>query len=459
MLSNLEIKKLESHLNHFSFVKRDQALNELIKYLGKKAIEIYPEEESLNLHAHSFFSFNAYGYSPTALAWLAKKNGYSFMGLVDFDILDGVDEFLGACEQLGVRGVAGVESRVFIPEFKQLEINSPGEPGIAYHMGTGFISSTVSASAEPGLNDIRQRVEQRNRQILDEVNAFLSPLFLDYEADVLPLTPSGYATERHMVQKIAHKAAQTLEDPVRFWQQKFDLPIEEIELLMGDRNKFNNLLRKKLMKRGGVAYRQPDEGTFPSVDAFHAVIDAAGAIPCSAWLDGTSDGEQDIERLLALLIEKGVSVLNIVPDRNWNISDPKLKERKLKQLYKIVQLADDLALPILIGTEMNSYGQKLVDDFDAPELAPIKDSFTRGAYFIYGHTRMERLWGMGYRSEWIEKYLPDRKSKNEFYKNAGYLIPPTWTSEENPGLKKPHQTPEQVIDRLTEMRNKNNEEI
>jgi len=51
------------------------------------------------------------------------------IGIVDFDVLDGVDEFLAACEVAGVRGSAGVETRVFIPEFATHEINSPGEPG------------------------------------------------------------------------------------------------------------------------------------------------------------------------------------------------------------------------------------------------------------------------------------------------------------------------------------------
>jgi hypothetical protein len=453
MIADMVFKDLESQLNHFSYDVRNQALNQLNRLHQQEEIAIQSEQDAFNLHVHSFFSYNAYGLSPTALAWLAKKNGYRFMGLVDFDILDGVDEFLSACEQLGVRGVAGVESRVFIPEFSQLEINSPGEPGVAYHMGTGLVSSSVPASAEPALKNIRSRAEARNRQMLEKINQFLSPMKLDYEADILPLTPSGYATERHMVQKITQKADQTLDDPIRFWQKKLDQPVEDLERLFQDRNNFHNLLRKKLMKRGGVGYRQPDEGTFPSVDSFHAVIDAANAIPCSAWLDGTSKGEQDIERLLTLLIDKGVSALNIVPDRNWNISDPELKAQKLDELYHIVQLADELTLPILIGTEMNSYGQKMVDDFNAPELASIKDSFTRGAYFIYGHTRMERLWGMGYRSDWIEKHLTDRKSKNDYYEKVGHLIPPNWKSEKNQARINPHQTPEQVIKSLEEMSN------
>ena len=78
------------------------------------------------------------------------------MGIVDFDVLDGVDEFLDACDLVGVRGSAGIETRVFVPEFADREINSPGEPGVCYHMGIGFTSSQVPDGVAPILADLRQ---------------------------------------------------------------------------------------------------------------------------------------------------------------------------------------------------------------------------------------------------------------------------------------------------------------
>ena len=111
-----------------------------------------PVQDVVNLHCHTFFSFNAYGHSPTSLAWLAKKRGFAAVGIVDFDVLDAVDEFLAACDLAGVRGSAGIETRVFIPEFATREINSPGEPGVYYHMGIGFTSGNVppEAAADAG---------------------------------------------------------------------------------------------------------------------------------------------------------------------------------------------------------------------------------------------------------------------------------------------------------------------
>ena len=97
---------------------------------------------------------------------------------------------------------------------------------------------------------------------------------------------------------------------------------EQVAPLIGDEPKLQNLIRLKLMKRGGVGYVQPSPTTFPTIEEVHHFIVACGALPCVAWLDGTLPGEQAIDELLELHIGKGVVAFNIVPDRNWNIADP-----------------------------------------------------------------------------------------------------------------------------------------
>lgn len=375
------------------------------------------------MHCHTFFSFNACGHSPTSLAWLAKRRGFKLMGIVDFDVLDGVDEFLSACETLGVRGSAGIETRVFLPEFAAREINSPGEPGVCYHMGIGFTSGEVSESVSGILADLRHRAVRRNRGVVSRVNAHLTPLAVDYDRDVLPLTPAGNATERHIIAAYAQAAGRTVSEPAGFWAGKLDVAPEQIAALMGDAPRFQNLLRARLMKRGGVGYVRPESDMFPSLDEFQALIVACGALPCAAWLDGTSEGEQAIEDLLELLIGKGVVALNIIPDRNWNIADPDLRRVKVRNLYRVVELAQEMALPLNVGTEMNSFGQKLIDNFDAPELAPVRRAFLNGAHFIYGHTVLQRALGLGYQSGWAKTHLPSRRERNDFYTQIGYRTP------------------------------------
>ncbi len=138
------IESLEIPLDDFDAANRAAALDSLIGAVGRGEIALPTPGSSLNLHGHTFFSFNGYGYSPTGFAWRARRAGLVAAGIVDFDVLDGVDEFLRAANRLGLRACAGIETRVFIPEFDGREINSPGEPGIAYHMGVGFASSKAA---------------------------------------------------------------------------------------------------------------------------------------------------------------------------------------------------------------------------------------------------------------------------------------------------------------------------
>ncbi|UCC61487.1 MAG: hypothetical protein JSV36_11795 [Anaerolineae bacterium] len=421
---NCRIVDLEARLNDFSLKIRLEALAELISLARRDIISLEPEADVANMHGHTFFSFNAYGHSPTSLAWLAKRRGFKLMGSVDFDVLDGVDEFLNACDLVGVRGSAGMETRVFVPEFAAREINSPGEPGVAYHMGIGFTTSQVSEMALGILTDLRQRAAQRNRGLVARVNAYLAPVTIGYEQDVLPLTPAGNATERHIVVAYMQAAERPISDPDGFWAERLGIGSVETAALMSHTPKFQALIRSRLMKRGGAGYVQPGPEAFPSVEQFHKLVLACGALPCATWLDGTSEGEQAIEELLELLIGKGVVALNIIPDRNWNVADPETRRLKVQNLYHVVQVAQKLDLPLNVGTEMNSFGQKLVDDFDAPELAPVRQAFVEGAHFIYGHTIMHRVLGCGYQSDWAQAHLPSRRQRNTFYMKIGRLIPP-----------------------------------
>jgi hypothetical protein len=173
------------------------------------------------------------------------------------------------------------------------------------------------------------------------------------------------------------------------------------------------------MKQGGVGYVKPTPESFPTIDEFHQLIVACGALPCAAWLDGLSAGEEAIEELLDLLMAKGVVALNVIPDRNWNLSDPELRSRKVQKLHEIVRIASERGLPLNVGTEMNSPGNRLVDDFSSPFMAPVNGAFMAGSYFIYGHTAMQRALGLGYQSRWSQEHLESRTARNEYYESIG----------------------------------------
>jgi len=434
----------EQALNEFDRLTRDQALHRLLAH----AKTAPAPAEVANLHCHTFFSFNAYGYSPTALAWLARQRGIKLMGIVDFDVLDAVDEFLDACVLAEVRGSAGIESRVFVPEFADREINSPGEPGVYYHMGIGFTTSAAGATGEPILHELREQSTRRNLGLIERVNRYLHPVAIDYATDVLPLTPAGNATERHIVVAYIAAATRETDDASGFWANRLGMERAVVEKQMADGPAFQNTVRNKLMKRGAPGYVQPGPDTFPPVEKLNALAVACGALPCAAWLDGLSAGEQGYEELLTLLIDKGIVALNIVPDRNWDIADPQQAAIKRQKLYAVVELARALDLPLNVGTEMNSFGQKIVDDFAAPPMLPVRDIFLDGAYFIYGHTVLQRGIGLGYQSAWSQAQLTSRRARNDFYTATGKLVPPGAAGLRQLAHIRPDMTPSEVLSTL-----------
>ena len=407
------IERLERQLDDFDRGRRQEALTLLWSAVERSEIALPEPGVEVNLHAHTFFSYNAYGYSPSKFAWLARKAGLAAAGIVDFDVLDGVEEFLAAGRLIGLRCCASLESRVFVPEFATLVINSPGEPGVAYNMGVGF----PGALSHPFLAEMRSAAETRTRAMIGRVNAYLDPVRLDFERDVAPLTPNGNATERHLCEAYERKAVEAFADPARraaFWTERLGAAPTESGKLQG-------LIRAKTMKQGGVGYVAPDRGSFPEIAKMNRFVAEAGAIPTVTWLDGTSEGERRMEDFVEVAMASGAAALNVIPDRNYT---PGLPEQKLKNLYDVVALAERRGFPVVAGTEMNAPGQKFVDSFSAAELKPLAPTFLRSAYIVYAHSALQRACGLGYLSPWAKASFASVAAKNDFFAAAGRALRP-----------------------------------
>ena len=415
-------EELEKQLDSFDSTERKQALTSLCEKVAKGKINLPEAGTDMNLHCHTFFSYNSYGYSPSKFAWLARKAGLAVAAVVDFDVLDALEEFLEAARLLGLKGCGGLETRVFVPEFATRVMTSPGEPGITYHMGMGFPKAALDAEQQEFLNSLRQTAQQRNRLLCGRVNQHLKPAEIDYEKDVLVLTPSGNATERHITLAYARKAEEIFgpgQNLADFWAEKLGVEVELSQLPQS--RGLLNTIRAKTMKRGGVGYVQPDKGSFPLMADANRFILAAGGMPVHTWLDGTSEGEKAIEELLDVSVSTGSVALNIIPDRNYT---PGAKDVKLENLYAVVEVAEKRDLPVVVGTEMNSPGQKFVDSFDTPELAELVPVFLKGAHIVYAHSVLQQQCGLGYTGDWANKNFKSTAQKNEFFRKLGSSLEP-----------------------------------
>lgn len=408
-----EQTQLETQLDDFDRRTRREALTALTKLAATGAARLPAPGSEVNLHAHTFYSYNAYGYSPSKVAWLSRKAGLEMAGIVDFDVLDGADEFLEAADLLGLKGCISLESRVFVPEFSDHVINSPGEPGVAYHMGVGFAGPVE----HPFLKAMRAAAARRTREMMDRVNPFLHPVSLDFDADVAVLTPAGNATERHLCEAYERKAEAVFPDPAAratFWTEKLgSAPAGSVAL--------QGLIRSKTMKKGGVGYVQPDGGSFPAMAEMNRFVLDAGAIPTIAWLDGTTDGEERMEAFVDIAMASGAAALNIIPDRNYT---PNVPDKKRQNLYDVVALAERRGLPVIVGTEMNAPGNKFVDDFSSDALKPLLPVFLKGAHIIFAHTVLLRAAGVGYVGPWADAHFTSVADKNAFFEAAGRKLAP-----------------------------------
>ena len=353
---------LKNQLNSFDAAQRLDAL--------KSVRNMY---SAFNMHCHSFFSYNGYGYSPSMLAAVAKENNWRGAMLVDFDVLDGVDEFLSACRYLGVKAAAGMETRVFIPELADVEINSPGEPGIAYHLGCGFSSSNVPASEKAFADNLRAKANSRTRVLVEKVNAVLPEIALDFNAVAAELTPNGNVTERHVCTAYRQMAEKKYsgDELAAYWQEK-------IGGFESNPVKLEALIRSKTMKRGGAGYVAPTPESFPTLEEMNKFIINCGAAPTLAWLNGLSAGENDVDRLFELHLKYGLKAATLIPDRNWRADTPEKQAKLTAELDRFVATAVKYNIPLLAGTEMNAPGQLIADDFTIPALIKHLDVFAAG---------------------------------------------------------------------------------
>ncbi len=81
-------------------------------------------------------------------------------------------------------------------------------------------------------------------------------------------------------------------------------------------------------------------------------------------------------------------------------------------------------MPIMVGTECNKPGQRLVDDFKADALQPYISDFIDGANVIVGQTRLLRFANLSYVDSKTNDMFKSKAEKNQFYAKVGALPAP-----------------------------------
>ena len=427
-MTNTEWARLEARLNDYDpAVRRDTlAACAAMREGGAPAAD-----GAVNMHCHSFFSYHAEGWSPSRIVWEAHKAGWYAAALCDFDVLDGLEEFLDAARVVGLRAAVHLETRAFVDAWAGEEINSPGEPGVAYIMGGGFAARPRPGGAPADqLARFRQGAQARNEALIGRINARLPEIAIHFARDVRPLTPAGVATERHIIAAYVARAERKWADPrqrAAFWAPLlgFGGDVAACRALLEDRPALEERVRGALAKQGGIGYVQPTAEQFPPLERFIDWVRDCRAIPLITWLDGTRGAERDCPAMMDLLTAKGCAGLNLIPDRNWKDKTDEGRALKRARLDEVVAEAARRDLPINIGTEMNRRGLPLADDLDGPVLSRYRHLFIRGAQILVGHTTLATFADMPYLGPRAEALFADRAARNAFFAAVGALPPVT----------------------------------
>lgn len=383
-----------------------------------------------NGHMHTTESFNPLGRSPLGAVLHAKLNGWSFLGTAEFDTDAGAKAARAAGYLLGLRTFCAVETRVVVPWVpKGVEINSPGEPQIAYHAFMGFPTRRRLPEETGRFLFVRGRAANvRNETIVREVND-AKGFKLDLRKHVHPLTPHGNITERHICSAYAqhgHKITDPQDQSAwrksdsEFWAEKLQVDVDQIDLETPFALEL--LIREKLMKKGGPGYVEPTSGMFPEISLMNQAALLCGAMPTVMWLNGIQGAEADVESFLDQHMADGVCAVCIIPERNLG--------GKLVHLEKLVAAASDRGLLIIPGTELNKPGQwEYVHCEETNDLLKFSGEFGTSLFAAYGHQVLLDWCGFGLTSEWAKKKFPTLKERKAFFAQVGKAIDPAHEEE------------------------------
>jgi len=217
-----------------------------------------PEYREVNGHIHTPFSFSAFDRLETAFK-MAKEEEVAVLGINDFFVTDGYDDFKMGCLRNDIFPLFNIE---FIGLLKKEQkngtrINDPNNPGRIYFSGKGldypfnigFMQKLKLRRVIKGNQDqIKAMIVKLNR-LIGEINP---SLIITYEG-VKKRFAENLVRERHLAKAVRMLAAENY--PTSEEQLKF------IESLYGGKKSkagiqnpaaLENEIRSMLLKAGGA---------------------------------------------------------------------------------------------------------------------------------------------------------------------------------------------------------------
>lgn len=320
----------------------------------------------VNAHIHTPYSFSAFENIPQTFN-MAAEEGVSVLGINDFYTMDGYAEFNEQAEKSSVFPLFNIEFIGLNQEDQKngIRVNDPNNPGRTYFSGKGlafpvkleepYASQLSSVKAET-LKQVEEMVAKTNgilKEMGEDFSLSMEEIFEKYAVDQV--------RERHIAKVIRIKAYDkytSVEDRKAFFKKLYGGKDSSVDF--SDINAIENEIRGALLKAGGRAFVEEDPKAFLDVTDVKTIILKAGGIPTYPLLADNKDGgytdfEEDKEKLLAVLNERGIYSIEFIPGRNG-----------LQLLKEYAEFFWSNKIVVTFGTEHNT-----------PALIPVKID-TRG---------------------------------------------------------------------------------
>ncbi|MCC5930427.1 MAG: hypothetical protein JJU28_14360 [Cyclobacteriaceae bacterium] len=319
-----------------------------------------PAIRKFNAHIHSPYSFSAFE-SIGQTFQLAKSESISVLGINDFIVTDGYDEFSEHALRFKIYPIFCIEFMGLLAEEQSqgIRINDPNNPGRIYFSGKG-----LAYPVNPGkkVNDTLKFVKnESNRQTavmifkLDQhLKKIKAPFRLSFQ-EVKKTFAMDLVRERHIAKAIRAKVFEYY-DTDKERKEFFTLLFggKHVKSGLNHYADLENEIRSNLLKSGGEAFVPEDPKAFLSLDEIIEIILKMGGIPTYPVLLDDPAGnftayEGDFEKLHQELSKRNISSIELIPTRN-----------NAEVLKKFVAFFHEKSYIITFGTEHNT-----------PELTPL----------------------------------------------------------------------------------------
>ncbi|WP_052670709.1 PHP domain-containing protein [Draconibacterium sediminis] len=310
----------------------------------------------VNGHIHTPYSFSSFD-NITQIFDLAKDEEVDVLGINDFFVSDGYNEFYNYAVKNGVFPLFNVEFIGLIPELQRrnVTINDPNNPGRIYFSGKGLnYPYRVSEENKKFLDDLIAESQKQVAKMIEKVNYLLQSIYpemsLTYE-DVKAKYAKELVRERHIAKAIRILVEENYPQKsgkMMFYTELFDV---EPKSNPDDIPAIENEIRGKLLKAGGTAFVPESPASFPPVGRISEYILDAGGIPCYPVLLDDRKGnlitgfESDWEFMDEQLKAMNVHMIELIPSRN-----------SVHKLREFIKYFTKKGYVISLGSEHNTPG-------------------------------------------------------------------------------------------------------